>query len=271
MTSRNRETLKNYFRDGQLPTQEHFHDLIDSMLNMADEGFRKTVAHGEQIYAPVGHDALLSFYRDQMPEQVLWQTGLHAQRDQLLIQSPGLSQQPLLSLDPLQRVGIGTPNPADTLDVTGHVAAQGRRGNRPLPGPVMATGKWYDLTEELEGCQGFEVVAGVGLPGSGHFSLLHAVALNTYNPGQGLLGWFRRHRGIRITQAWWGRRCDRLQLRWSGSEGRKATYRLQIRTGCNFGDTLRIQVHLSQLWFDPHMARCQPTAASAPAAQGAQP
>lgn len=266
MTSRNRETLKNYFRDGQLPTQDHFHDLIDSMLNMADEGFRKTVAHGEQIYAPVGHDALLSFYRDQMPEQVLWQAGLHAQRDQLLIHSPGLGKDPLLSLDRQQRVGIGNASPADKLDVSGHVAAHGRRGNHPLPGPVLANGKWQDLTGDLEGCQGFEIVAGAGQPGSGHFSLMHAVALSTYNPGRGLLSRFRRQRGIRTTQAWWGRRCDRLQLRWFGSEGRQASYRLQIRTACNFGDALRIQVHLSQLWFDPHMAACQPPVQAAPGA-----
>ena len=261
MTCRNRETLKNYFSEGQLPTQEHFADLIDSMLNMADEGFRKTVANGEEIYAPVGHDALLSFYRDQMPDQALWRTALHAQRDQLLIHSPQRAQAPLLSLDLEQRVGIGTADPAEKLDVQGNVASHGRRGSLPLPGPVYADGTWQDLTPELQGCQGFELVAGAGRPGSGHFSLMHAIALSTYNPGGGLLGWFKRQRGIRTTQAWWGRRCDRLQLRWFGSEGRKAAYKLQIRSACNFGDELRIQVHLSQLWFDPHMQASQPKGA----------
>ena len=37
MSSKNRETLKNYFAEGQLPTEAHFADLIDSMLNMTDE------------------------------------------------------------------------------------------------------------------------------------------------------------------------------------------------------------------------------------------
>ena len=254
MTSRNRETLKNYFREGQLPTQEHFTDLIDSMLNMADEGFRKTVANGEEIYAPVGHDALLSYYRDQMPEQALWRTSLHPQRDQLLLHSPQHGPDPLLCLDLAQKVGIGTADPTERLDVQGHVAAHGRRGTLPLPGPVLANGKWQDLTPELRGCQGFELVAGAGQSGTGRFSLMHAVALSTYNPGGGLWGWFQRRRGIRATQSWWGRRCDRLQLRWQGSEGRKAVYKLQIRTGCDFGEGVHIQVHLSQLWFDPHMA-----------------
>ncbi|MEX8510880.1 MAG: hypothetical protein AB3X37_09020 [Leptothrix ochracea] len=260
MTCRNRETLKNYFRNGQLPTQEHFADLIDSMLNMSDEGFVKSVENGEEIYAPVGHDALMSFYRDQMPQQALWRMALSAERDQLQFQTPAQAQSPdqgqapLLNLDRRQRVGIGTAEPQATLDVRGAFAAQGRRGNLPLPGPVWANGQWQDLTGDLEGCQGFELMAGAGQSGSGHFGLLHAVALSTYNP-HGLFAWFQRRRGIRQTQAWWSGRGDRLQLRWAGSEGRKARYRLQIKTGCFFGEGVQIQVHLSQLWFDPHMDR----------------
>jgi hypothetical protein len=42
MTTRNRDTLKQFFQEGRLPTSDHFGDLIDSMLNMSDEGFRKT-------------------------------------------------------------------------------------------------------------------------------------------------------------------------------------------------------------------------------------
>jgi hypothetical protein len=252
MTWRNRETLRNYFGDGTLPTQAHFTDLIDSMLNMVDEGFRKTVANGQELYAPVGHHNLLSFYRDQDPQQALWRVSLGPQLNQLQFQPQGTSQ-PLLSLDAQQRVGIGTANPQTTLDVRGTVGSQGRRGTLPLPKePLKANGEWQDLTGDLEGCQAFEVMAGAGLRGTGHFGLLHATALSAYNPG----GWFARwhtRRGIRQTQAWWGRRCDKLQLRWHGTHGRDAKYRLQIRTGCNFGDQVRIQAQLTRLWFDPHM------------------
>ncbi len=269
MTRRNRETLKNYFRNGQLPTQEHFEDLIDSMLNMSDEGFVKSVENGEEIYAPVGHDTLLSFYRDQQPQQALWRMALKQskERDQLMFHAPQGQENktPLLSLDARQRLGVGTAEPEDTLDVRGTLAAQGRRGSFPLPEkdgqrkPILANGQWQDLTGDLEGCQGFEVVAGAGQSGSGHFGLLHAIALSTYNP-QGWFSWFTRYRGIRQTQAWWSGRGDKLQLRWSGTEGRKACYRLQIRTGCHFGQDdagqdVQIQVHLSQLWFNPHMVR----------------
>ena len=33
MTVRGRDTLYKYFQAGELPTEEHFHDLIESMLN----------------------------------------------------------------------------------------------------------------------------------------------------------------------------------------------------------------------------------------------
>ena len=261
MTWRNRETLKNHFGDGQLPTQAHFGDLIDSMLNMVDEGFRKTVANGQELYAPVGHHNLLSFYRDQSPQHALWRMSLGAQQDQLQFQGRN-ADEPLLSLDTQQRVGIGTATPQATLDVRGTVGSQGRLGMLPLPAPVWANGRWQDLTGDLEGCQCFEVVAGAGQSGTGHFGLLHATALSAYNPGGGLLAWWRARRGIRQTQAWWGRRCDKLELRWQGSHGRSASYRLQIRSGCNFGERVQIQAHVSQLWFDPHMASSQPTKAA---------
>ena len=38
MSQQNRTTLKNYFRTGQRPTQEQFADMIDSSLNLTDDG-----------------------------------------------------------------------------------------------------------------------------------------------------------------------------------------------------------------------------------------
>ena len=38
MSRQNRTTLKNYFNTGARPTQEHFADLIDSNLNLVEDG-----------------------------------------------------------------------------------------------------------------------------------------------------------------------------------------------------------------------------------------
>lgn len=272
MKTVNRETLKHYFRDGQMPTQAHFEALIDSMLNMNDEGFRKSVERGDEVYAPVGHDALLSFFRDQQPEDPLWQLRLGSTNDQLQFHAldpddaRAAPQPPLLALDARQRVGLGTEQPQTRLDVRGVVASEGRVGNWPVPAGLLANGRWQRLTPDLRGCQGFEVMAGAGLENSGHHGLLHAVALSTYNP---LPTWFPSRgsrRGIRQTQAWWGRRCDRLELRWMGSQGRNASYHLQIRSGCDFGDEVPLLVQISRLWFQPHMhqPRDEPAADAAP-------
>jgi hypothetical protein len=265
MTSRTRESLKNYFREGALPSEDHFADLIDSMLNMSDEGFRKTVENGFEVYAPLGHDALISFFRDQIPDTPLWRMGFDGARNQLLVQGPGAggnATPALLCLDSEQRVGVATATPETELDVNGTLRSRGRRGAgiRAQAVPLPANGEWHDLSDDLAGCQAFEVMAGAGRRGAGRFSLLHAIALNTYNPTLGRLFdfLFNRKRGITTTQAYYSRRCDRLDLRWHGGSGRDASYRLQIRSRCDFGEGILIQADVTQLWFDPHMEAGHP-------------
>lgn len=284
MTSRNRETLRNYFGDGKLPTRQHFGDLIDSMLNMSDEGFRKSAEKGLEVSTPVGHDALVSFYRDKLPKSVLWSVSYGGGQDMLHFQ-PGsatgarspIPVVPVLALDTKARVGINTATPRHALDVVGVVASTGRRGTyKPTPKPIdakapeepkdakepqkevelLADGNWHDITDELKGCQGFEVMAGAGRPGASRFALTHAIALNTYNPTSGWLDFFSRKKRIKQHNAYYGRRCDRLELRWEGTSGKDAAYKLRIRTGCDYGKDeatgkhMRIKVHVTQLWFD---------------------
>ncbi|MBE1160676.1 hypothetical protein [Dyella acidiphila] len=268
MTIRNRESLRSYFSDGALPTQEHFADLIDSMLNMSDEGFRKSVERGFEISAAAGYEALLSFFRDQDPDLPLWSVLFGGAQGQLLIRANGEppadgetdTRPPLLCLDPSGRIGIRNASPAAALDIDGMLRSKGRSGSyaRAHAVPLLANGQWQDLTDDLDGCQAFEVTAGAGHQGKGSFALVHAVALNTYNPTLGILNFLNRKRGIRSTDAFYARRCDRLQLRWQGSSGRNASYRLQIRSGCDYGSGIAINAHVTQLWFDPHMQKGQP-------------
>lgn len=286
MTSRNRESLKRYFREGALPDEDHFADLIDSMLNMSDEGFRKTVEHGFEVYASLGHDALISFFRDQDPERPAWRIELGGARDALLVQgraalqdadeagngkagdgtahgvgaTAGVQAPALLCLEQDRRIGIGTERPQTMLDVAGTVRSRGRQGafTREQAVPLRADGTWQDLTDDLDGCQMFEIVAGAGLRGKGRYGLMHAIAANTYNPTLGLLNFLNQKRGIRCTHGYYSRRCDRLQLRWIGTSGRNASYRLQIRTGCDFGPGVMIQAQLTELWADTHMSGGQP-------------
>lgn len=264
MTIRSRQTLRQFFDEGRLPTRDHFGDMIDSMLNMSDEGFHKSAENGLEVTAPGGYDALLSFYRAQEARSALWSLSFGGERDQLQFHHAGVDaargQPPVLALDAQERVGIGTATPRETLDVAGTVAAEGRVGSCSWPdlAPALADGEWHDLTGPLTGCQAFEVVAGAGVQGGGRYALLHAVALNAFNPATSWLDLFSRKKHIRASEAWYGKRCDRLELRWEGSHGLNASYRLQARTRCDYGAGARIQATLTRLWFDPTMAGSQP-------------
>lgn len=273
-----RETLRKFFAAGELPTQEHFSDLIESTLNLRDEGFSRTPENGLEVVSAPGRAALLSLFSGQDPANPAWALRHGAEGDALQwVAGPARQGQDaaVLSLLPRQgpdptaqgeqalprapRVGINTAAPAHALDVAGVVASQGRIGTwgdtgaRQLP----ADGQPQVLIDRLGGCQAFEIMAGVGAPGTGRYALLHAVALNTFNPV--VPWWLRwwppaRRRGIRSTQAHYGRRCDRIELWWEGGHGKGADYRLCLRTGCDYGPGVVVRAHVTRLWLDPMMA-----------------
>jgi hypothetical protein len=284
-----RDTLRKLFAAGQLPTQEHFGDLIESMLNMRDEGFRKSPDNGMEVSAMADKPALMSFYRDRDPAHALWSVRYGGESNALQFVG-GPAQQPeagaVLSLLPAQadpitgtgtaaagtegalrqpvggvppRVGINTVRPQQTLDVAGVIASQGRVGSyaRHVTRQLPANGEPQTLIDHLTGCHAFEVMAGVGAEGTGRYALLHAIALNTFNP---VLQWWQRllpgsqRRGIRATSAHYGRRCDRLSLWWEGGHGKGSEYKLRIRTRCDYGPTVVMNCSVTQLWFDQTMA-----------------
>lgn len=296
MSIKNRQTLCQFFGEGRMPTSDHFHDLIHSTLNMRDEGFRKTAADGFIVTAPQGFEALASFCREQNGDDPLWSMSLGGSDSaHLLFKAGGVAarrqEAPVLSLgtgavatfdggvatgaasssgsaggtpraggvEP--RVGIGTADPRQALDVRGTVASQGRMGTFPLAAtPMWADGRWHDVTGDLEGCQAFEVMAGAGTSNgdASRVAMLRALAMNTFNPpGRWLdwLDWLPGRKPIRCQHAWWNQRCDRLQLRWWSDKGASRAYRLQVRSRCDYGSGVPIHVSLTRLWSISHPAR----------------
>lgn len=282
-----RTTLKRYFSAGARPTEDQFGALIDSTLIMVDEGFEKTEADGLRILTKGTSNALVSFGRPGVdPSQ--WRLDFHDNgSDALLLQrSPHLagdSAVPALSLrqsgpDAVAEAELaanlaighqkdkeGNPiRPRNALDVRGVVRADGRLGREVL---LPANGKPQTLSEPgLQGCVAFEIMAGVGREGSGRFALMHAIAMNTFNPSpwDNLLGLKRR---IRCQHAYYRRRSDRLKLRWAKSVpadedarhsddpneayGRLGRFELQISTRTDYEDPeVQIRAFITQLWFD---------------------
>jgi hypothetical protein len=278
-----RASLKKHFEAGSLPTQADFADLIDSTLNLSEDGFSRTDRDGLRVHAQMGHDGLFSYYRAGGSDEMLWSAGFAPGGPQWVMRPGDADTAAFLTLDPKRRMGLGAASlPQCTLDVDGHVRLRGRLGTAPSPTALerqsveegkavrlVADGDWKDITGDLQGCHGFEVMAGAGRPDDrSRFAMLHAWAFNTYHPAwwQNLLGSKRR---IRQQHAFYGRRRERLQLRWfspKDQHGKGAVYRLQIRSCSDYAGHLRVKgqkledtsevalhVYLTQLWFQPDM------------------
>ena len=143
--------------------------------------------------------------------------------------------------DGIHRSGIGIrqASPQHELDVAGCIASYARVG-RAGEMAVPADGNWYDITENMTGCQAWEVMAGVGAKDSeGRYALTHAIAMNAFNSNG----------TIDYRQTYFGNKCSRIELRWiADDEDKPFDFRLQMRVGCSYGENVWIKYHDDQLW-----------------------
>ena len=272
MTKRNRKTLTDNFSDGKLPTQEAFGDLIDSMVNIVDEGFDKSALDGMKIAQLDNNSKLISFYDEITVKTPLWSIafsmsgygggagnyknlnfyyGNNKATGLTLASVPEKETEEEKAEEGKIRLGINNNNPQHEIDVNGVIASDGRigrEGRKELE--VRADGKWHPIITGLDGCQAFDIMAGVGKQRSGRYALLHAFALNTFNSKKG---------NITYHQAHYSSRCDQIDLRWVGQTH---SYSLEMRTRCSFEqnamEEIFIRYYVTQLWFDPFMENCVP-------------
>lgn len=294
MTKQDRPTLKSFFRNGALPTAEHYRDLIDSTVNQVEDGFSKSVPDGLRIHSAGSSLRLLSFYQGAGTPDPSWvvehgnqQGALHlrpklGRKGLLGTASPaegspggaaaprigpaagadaaaqGSDVLPGLSLTHDGRIGISHEDPAWRLDVQGVARMAGRIGvPTPRIAAVPADGKWHDITLPMTGCQAFEVMAGAGGERyGGRYSMLHAIAMNAFHPRNPILNWLFGRRAIRAQTAVYGSYADRLRLRWVPT-GERHFFKLQLRTNANFGDQRVVRYYLTRLWFDSFMQGSQ--------------
>ena len=253
MDKLDRSALKDKFKRGRMPAEQDFANLIDSMVNILEEGFDKSSDDGLKISQLMGSGRLLSFYENIAVDSPQWFLELGIGDNKLHFGTPTTPR--VLSLRSYSEqingqevakvaVGINKEIPEVTLDVEGTVAASGRMGKQ---GELraIADGNWWDITAALTGCEAIEIVAGVGGPDAeGKYALLHAIALNAFN-GKG---------SINQQQAFYGAKCNRIELRWQPvPEVSNFHYKLQIRSLCSYAAGIDINYHLSRLWFDPLM------------------
>jgi hypothetical protein len=259
MEKLDRKGLKTKFKKGKMPAEQDFGNLIDSMVNILEEGFDKSADDGLKISQLMGSGRLLSFYENIAVENPQWFLELGIGDNKLHF---GTNDSPrVLSLRSYKEiidgqetvkiaVGINKETPESTLDVEGTIASSGRMGKfSEMETP--ADGEWWDITPVLTGCEAFEVVAGVGGQDSeGKYALLHAIALNTFNGKS----------SIKQQQSFFGAKCNRIELRWvAAPEQGPFHFKLQIRVLCSYfkekskTPDVWIKCHITRLWFDPLM------------------
>ncbi len=262
-----RETLKGLFDKGSMPGESSFAALIDSTLNLVDDGIKKTLEDGLQL-APMKSGQkgkrLVSFYNQIGKLKPGWSIDM---APALLNQSKEASQLCFNQLD-----GNGKATPVLTLDPAGPTMMKARLGAYNKNRSVPADGNWQTMASGLKGCNAFEVVARAkGTAGQGRYALIQAIVCSTYAdrvhtiPSRTSKGnWIRRllsffsytsHSEININQSYYGGRGSKLQLRLRSYEVRSKEdypfrYDLEIRTKKNYGEDGKIDFSLMQLWDD---------------------
>jgi hypothetical protein len=247
MAMKDRNTLKHYFKKGDIPSQAEFENLIDSGINMIDDGFSKTSKDGLMISGVGGTENLLSFYDEIQDETAQWVISINKKgivnqdMNNLQIKSPE-NKIPLLTINKKGKIGINESKPQKELDVNGWIASKGRIGRYSIENTVPANGKWQPITPSLNYCQAFEIVARTGIIGTGKHAIMHAIAVSAYGNSCS---------SIRKTRSYFNFwKPVKLQLRWTGSAHE---YQLEIRCKQNLGNDVLIKYFITQLWSDEEM------------------
>lgn len=253
-----------------MPNAQHFEDLVESTLNLKEDGFERSEQDGVVIKTGRS-DNLLSYSRYDT-QDIQWRVSLNdgsLQWSRPNLTGAGSEQKPAMSLSSSTVVSPAAladgasrqTRHSSLLDIAGFVRSEGRSGS--FTTEFNADKTWRPITLPLRGCHAFEVVAGAsGKPGDGRYALMHAIALKAHQNSRFLGRWIDRYRGIRMTQNYYRSRHYRLRLRWwpwyeSKVDQRPEStwYRLYLKCNCRYDEldpeSARVRVQVQKLWDDP--------------------
>ena len=98
MAQRDRNELKQYFKKGELPTEDKFRDLIESSVNIRDDGFEKTPEDGFKISLSNNDNPdkkvsrLISIFKSLSGKDAVWSIEYDKAENQLLISNPDITK-----------------------------------------------------------------------------------------------------------------------------------------------------------------------------------
>jgi hypothetical protein len=235
MPQRNRQTLKESFRQGKKPGEQDFENLIDSTLNILDDGFSKMPETGMGLAPLLDKGTVISVFKELADSKPQWEIAINQERNLEIrrCESDGNKFIPVLVLKPDGSIELGEESRKTILKSSLQILV--REGNL-YRGSVPADGYWHDITEDLDSYQALEIVAYTGIRHSGKHAILVATATVC----------FGAHPKIRKTSSYYGSYGHKICLRWEKSKyDFKA--KLQIKTVFKYDDETKIQYHITGL------------------------
>lgn len=234
MPKRNRQTLKECFKQGKRPTESDFENLIDSTLNILDDGFSKSMEAGIELSPLQEKGVVLSVYSEVGLSNPQWEIAIDRKTRNLYIQRYISKDMRSKAITLAADGSIILGDVGQSVLIKGKLSMSERQGTF-REGSVPANGQWQDISEDLEGSWALEVVAGCGKRHSGKHAVLVATATHCYGSRP----------DIRKTSSHFGIRGNKIKLRWKKNELKA---KLQIRTFYNYGEDVQIYFHITNLW-----------------------
>lgn len=231
MAKTNRRTLKEYFGKGKKPDSGQFADLIDSMLNIVDDGFNKSAERGIMLSPLDDEGAVMEIRQNILDGNPAWIIALD-KGGKLHIRR-GTEEAPLITLSQDEKIILGDDKKI-SLEVNGAIRADTFEG-RYLEGKVPANGQWHNIGDMEYGCVGYHIEAACGLKGQGRYALAYVTAMHC----------FGKHPCIRYARSWFGSRFNKIQFRWH-SEGLNCG--LQVRTRSDYGPDVWVQYRVTRMF-----------------------
>lgn len=242
MAIRNRNTLTEGFSKGQRPSADDFKNLIDSTVNILDDGFSKDAKYGMKL-APISEQegTVMTFVQNMTDDSGgSWNFSVLNNDLKLSHTNSNVENEQLLFLKQTGEVEIGQEG--RDVNVKGTLHAEQRSGKK-VTKAIKADGKWHDLTDNLAGIHALEVICVMGKRKTGKHAVLVAHATHCF-------GEKPRIRKIRSHYGVFG---NKLLIRWVKSKSDDFACKLQVRTRFMIGNDIFIHGSITSLWDNPMM------------------
>jgi len=231
-----------------------FEHLVDSSLNIKDDGIDVSNEFGLSITPRGSSRKLLSFF-EKISDRTspMWSMSYEDKKDMqgINFQEAGVSR---LFLQNGGNIGVNNANPNFEFDVNGLVAAKGYVGSF-AKGTCYADGKWHTITalRDIDSCQAYEIFAHINDEGDRRFALTQGLLLISH----GTKGHVVKMRSIEAGSSWlWGKIFNRIKLRWVIDDVHttpdKPKFMAQIKSrthyGMKDGKPKSIFYRISKMW-----------------------